>query len=229
MLVRRGNERGSVNAGWLKSKHTFSFGHYFDPKYMGHGHLRVINDDYIEGGMGFDTHPHKNMEIITFVKEGALEHKDSLGTSAVIKPGEIQIMSAGSGIFHSEFNHMKDAPTTLYQIWIQTNTKDKEPSYDQKSYLDFLKMNELTLLVSPDGEGDSVKIFQDAKMWLGKFDQEKTIKHELNKSRDLWLQIVEGEVEVEGVKLLKGDGASFTQDNLTISAKKDSEFLLFEV
>lgn len=229
MKVRRANERGSVNIGWLKSMHTFSFGHYFDPKHIGHGHLRVINDDYVEGGMGFNTHSHKDMEIITFVKEGALEHKDSLGTQSVIKPGEIQIMSAGSGIHHSEFNHLKNEPTKFYQIWIQTNKKDKEPSYDQKSYLDFLKLNDLTLLVSQDADEESVKIYQDAKLWLGKFDKSSELTHHVGKTRDLWLQVIAGEVEVEGVVLNKGDGASFTQGELKLSPRKDSEFLLFEV
>ena len=228
MEIRRREDRGQVNIGWLKSAHTFSFGHYYDPHFMGYGALRVINDDYIEGGMGFETHPHKDMEIITFIKEGALEHKDSMGNHSVIRPGEIQIMSAGTGVYHSEINHYKDRATTLYQIWIQTNAFGIEPSYQQKSYLDFKEENGLTLLASPNAELNSVKIHQNAKLFLASFkgDEKSEFKTE---ARPVWIQIISGEIEIENEILRAGDGVAFNQNLIQWKALEESEFLIFEL
>lgn len=229
MYIRKASERGRVDIGWLKSSHTFSFGHYFDPSFVGYATLRVINDDYVEAGMGFETHPHKDMEIITFIKEGALEHKDSMGNHSVIRPGEIQIMSAGSGVLHSEFNHYKDKPTTFYQIWIHTKTPGIKPAYQQKNYLDFKKENDLTLLASEDGKEDSVQINQDARIHLASFDQDKKGSLTLEVERPVWIQMVSGRIEVEGQTIETGDGASFKQKEIQWDALEKSEFLVFEL
>lgn len=228
MHIRRAEDRGKVDIGWLKSAHTFSFGHYYDPSFMGYATLRVINDDYVEAGMGFATHPHKDMEIITFIKEGALEHKDSMGNHSVIRPGEIQIMSAGTGVSHSEFNHYKDRATTFYQIWIHTNAFEIKPSYQQKNYLDFKQENDLTLLVSENAESNSVKINQKAKIYLGSFSKNKRRTFS-TKSRPLWIQMIKGEIEISGDVLKTGDGASFNQDQIEWKALEETEFLLFEL
>lgn len=228
MKIRYAKDRGMMDHGWLKAAHTFSFGHYYDPKFMGYGNLRVINDDIIEGGMGFGTHPHRDMEIITFIKEGALEHKDSMGSSSVIYPGEIQVMSAGTGVTHSEFNHYRDKNTKLYQIWIEPKVKGIKPRYDQMNYTDKVKANELTLLVSSDGREGSLMIHQDAEILYGKFSE--GIKKDIELfNRKTWIQIVSGEVEIEGKKLETSDGASIEASKISLTSLSDSEILIMHL
>ncbi len=175
ILTRPSNERGSVKTDWLKSAHSFSFGHYFDKNHMGFASLRVINEDTIEPTSGFPTHPHKNMEIITYVTKGVLAHKDSLGNGSFIKPGEIQIMSAGSGITHSEYNPSDNEQTELLQIWIEANVENETPCYAQKTYL--TTANCLTLMISPTGEGDSLKIKQQAYVYRCQLEKGQTVRH----------------------------------------------------
>ncbi len=224
--LRKSDERGGADYGWLKTKHTFSFAHYFDPRYLGFRDLRVINEDRIEGGQGFPTHPHRDMEIVTIVIEGALEHKDSIGNTSVIQAGEVQRMSAGRGIYHSEYNHLKDAPTKLFQIWIQTDTKGLDPQYEQKS---FAPKDGITLVVSKEGEEGSVKIHQNTKFWLGDMSNcEK--KHSLSLPH-AWVHCYEGELEVNGQKLEVGDAAAITDEKeLQLKALKSStKFFIIEL
>ncbi|MBC77150.1 MAG: quercetin 2,3-dioxygenase [Halobacteriovoraceae bacterium] len=227
---RKAEERGKVNLGWLQGSHTFSFGHYYDPKHMGFKNLRVINDDNIAGGRGFDTHPHKDMEIITFVTDGVLEHKDTLGSHALIRPGEIQIMSAGSGIFHSEYNHLKDESTKLFQIWIEPNKLGVAPRYEQYDYMPRKVRNGLTLLVSPQGGENIASIYADAKLSLGHYEGGKEIHLDLDSQKSYWLQMVSGSAVFNEAKLGRGDGLAIQEeDGLFLSVEAESEFLLFEL
>lgn len=225
--VRKSNERGFFDHGWLKSYHTFSFASYYDPSHMHFGNLRVINEDEIEGGTGFGKHPHDNMEIITYVTSGALSHEDSMKNSSTIFPGEVQIMSAGSGVFHSEFNHEKNQKTHLLQIWILPKEKNIAPRYGQKS---FVKENELVVAVSGSGRDGSLQINQDAEIFVGKFLQEKTLNFSVRKNRKIWIQIISGSVEVNKSKLEKGDGAAIqNEENLELKISAESEFLIFDL
>lgn len=228
--VRKSKDRGYADHDWLKSYHTFSFASYFDRAHMGFGSLRVINEDTIAGGMGFDTHPHRDMEIITYIVEGALEHKDTLGNSAVIYPGEVQTMVAGSGIAHSEFNHLKDKTTHLYQIWIQTQEIGLKPGYGQKSFAKEIAQNKLTLVVSPNGENGSLKINQDAKVYIGKLKAEESLAVPVKNNRRFWLQLIEGNLEVENLMITAGDGLAITNENkLGMRALSSSHFILFDL
>lgn len=228
--VRRSNERGLADHGWLKSAHTFSFADYYDPAFMGFSALRVINEDHIDGGTGFGMHPHRDMEIISYVVEGALEHRDSMGNSTVIKPGEVQRMSAGTGVRHSEYNRMKNASTHLLQIWILPEKAGLEPSYDQKSFESDFSCSDLILVASRDGRNGSVSMNQDADMYAAKAQDagEKTLKTFAH--RHLWVQVVKGGVTVEGETLGAGDGAGVTGvENLKLAWTKGSEFLVFDL
>lgn len=230
MNVRKSKDRGFAEHGWLRSYHTFSFADYYDPNFMGFKTLRVINEDWIQGGMGFQTHPHRDMEIITYVIDGALEHKDTLGNSTVIRPGEVQRMSAGSGISHSEFNHFKDKETHLLQIWIQTEKKGVAPSYDQKSFLPRIKANELTLVASRDGKDDSVVVYQDMRMYVGNLEAEKTLTFEILKKRGVWLQVVKGSLTAVDQKLSAGDALSIENESLlNLQGVEPAEFILFDL
>lgn len=227
---RKANERGRVNFGWLQGRHTFSFGHYYDPNHMGFENLRVINDDQIAGGKGFDTHPHKDMEIITFVTEGVLEHKDTLGSHALIKPGEIQIMSAGTGIFHSEFNHLEGRPTTLFQIWVEPNKLGVKPRYEQYDYSSRKLRNGLTLLVTPQGGKEIASIYADAEISLGHYEDGKDIDLKLNSQKSYWLQVVSGSISFKDSKLVRGDGLAIKSETESkLKSDEESEFLLFEL
>jgi redox-sensitive bicupin YhaK (pirin superfamily) len=208
--------RGGADHGWLRSKHSFSFADYYNPKLMGFGDLRVINEDWIAGGTGFPLHGHQNMEIITVVLSGALEHKDTLGTSAVIRPGEVQYMAAGTGIRHSEFNHLtgqgEDQRTHLYQIWILPDREGYSPRYDQKSFADKFAREKMTLVASSDGRDASIEIHQKADMWVGNLKSGETFRHELAAGRRAWVQVIEGELKVSGESLRGGDALALVDE-----------------
>jgi len=226
--VRRSNERGDANHGWLKSKHTFSFADYYDEKHMGFGPLRVINEDRIEGGTGFGTHGHRDMEIISYVIEGALAHKDSMGNETVILPGEVQRLSAGTGIRHSEHNQVKDRPSHFLQIWIMPEKNGIEPSYAQKSFAKDLAGSDLILVASKLGKNGSITINQDVDIYAAKATKqgEKTLKSLSH--RHLWVQVVQGEVKANGEALSAGDGAGLKEvDSLALQWNHGAEFLVF--
>jgi quercetin 2,3-dioxygenase len=231
--IRRGKERGHADHGWLNTYHTFSFSNYYDPKFMGFRSLRVINEDWVEPGHGFPTHPHRDMEIITVVLEGSLEHKDSMGTGSVIRPGEVQKMSAGTGVRHSEFNHSKDEPVHLYQIWILPEKDGIQPNYEQKAIPAEEKQGKLRLVASPTGGNGSnaVKLYQDAELYTAALNKTELVEHELREGRYAWVQVARGEVNVNGQELKAGDGAAVSQETkLAISGKADgSEVLLFDL
>lgn len=228
--VRKSDERGYANHGWLKSFHTFSFADYFDRAHMNFGNLRVINEDYVGAGMGFNKHPHADMEIITYVISGALSHEDSMKNSSTILPGEVQIMSAGSGVFHSEFNHEKNHETHLLQIWILPKHKQIAPRYAQKSFAREFEKNDLTLVVSGSGRDGSLEINQDAEIFVGKFKAGKNFDLEVAQDKKIWIQIVKGKISVNGLSLENGDAAAIEDEKkIAIKAEEDLEFLVFEL
>jgi quercetin 2,3-dioxygenase len=228
--IRSRNDRGGGDHGWLKTQHTFSFGDYWDPKWMGFRSLRVINEDWVAPNNGFPTHPHRDMEIITYVLEGKLEHKDSLGTGSVILPGDGQRMTAGSGIRHSEFNPSKTDAVHLLQIWILPEKDALKPSYEQKSFPESQKRGKLRLIASRDASDGSVKINQDAQLYVSLLKPGEEVAHEFAAGRHGWLQVARGAVEVNGNKLAQGDGAAITSEkNLTIKGSEDAEVLLFDL
>jgi quercetin 2,3-dioxygenase len=228
--VRKSEERGLANHGWLKSRHTFSFADYYDPSYMGFGALRVINEDRIDGGTGFGTHGHRDMEIISYVIEGALEHKDSMGNATVIKPGEVQRLSAGSGIRHSEHNHLAKATTHFLQIWIMPEKNGIEPGYGQKNFANDFACGDLILVASKSGKNGSITINQDADMYVCKAAAAGEKKLKTFAHRHLWVQVVRGNVTVEGTKLTTGDGAGIQKvESLSLQWEANSEFILFDL
>jgi quercetin 2,3-dioxygenase len=228
--LRKSSDRGFVNHGWLKSHHTFSFADYFDRDHMHFGNLRVINEDFIAGGNGFGKHPHQDMEIITYVISGALSHQDSMGNSSTILPNEVQIMSAGTGVFHSEFNKKEDTETHLLQIWILPKEKQIVPRYDQKSFADDFKKSDLVLVVSSSGRDGSIKINQDAEIFVGKFSQDKAFEFAPKISNKIWIQVVAGNLRVNDLILEKGDALAIENENkIKVVAEKNSEFLLFDL
>lgn len=220
--------RGKTKTGWLDSKHTFSFGHFMDPSRMGFRSLRVINDDHVIPGAGFDTHPHRNMEIVTYVLKGELEHKDSLGTGSVIRPGDIQRMTAGKGIFHSEFNPSNDNPVHLLQIWILPEQQGLEPSYEQKR-ID-IKTGGFTLVGDRHGTDGAITIHQNIKMLVAKLEDGAETSYAFEKGRGGFLQVMAGCIELNGEVLKEGDGAEISDvDALSIKAQADSELMLFDM
>jgi quercetin 2,3-dioxygenase len=228
--VRKASDRGHVKFGWLDAKHTFSFGHYFDPAHMGFRSLRVINNDIVSAGMGFDTHPHKDMEIITFIIEGELEHKDTLGNNSIIKTGEIQIMSAGSGIYHSEYNPSAKLPTTLYQIWIKPNALGISPRYEQYSYLDRIKINDWIDLVNSEGADGIAKIYQEATVRFGSFKENFQMLLNLSSLHGYWIQVIKGDLKLNGTTLSSSDGVSIEEESVVnFEFNQDTELLLFEL
>jgi quercetin 2,3-dioxygenase len=231
--VRRGKERGHADHGWLNTYHTFSFSDYYDPRFMGFRSLRVINEDWVQPGYGFPTHPHRDMEIITYVLEGSLEHKDSMGTGSVIRPGEVQKMSAGTGVRHSEFNHSKTEPVHLYQIWIMPEKNGIKPMYEQKAIPAEEKQGKLRLVASPSGGNGSsaVKLYQDAELYTAVLKQGDAVEHSLRDGRSAWVQVARGIVNLNGQELKAGDGAAVTDESqVKISGKADSsEVLLFDL
>jgi len=228
--VRKSNERGHLNFGWLDTYHTFSFGSYFDRHHMQFQSLRVINQDTIEAGHGFPTHPHDNMEIFTYVTKGALAHKDSMGSEEVIREGDVQIMSAGTGITHSEYNDLKDATTELYQIWIMPNQQNLTPQYQQHHFKPEEKQNILKLILAPKQQDNALIIHQDAYVYASLLDTNMSLTHEIKDGRHIWIQVVSGELIINGLKVETSDGVAISdEDSVTIEAISDSEFLLFDL
>jgi redox-sensitive bicupin YhaK (pirin superfamily) len=230
IIPRYAKDRGHLNFGWLDAKHTFSFGSYFDPAHMGFRSLRVINNDLVQAGMGFDTHPHKDMEIITYILEGELEHRDTVGNHAVIKPGEIQIMSAGRGIFHSEFNPSLTNSTKLYQIWIIPNQFGIKPRYEQYNFLNRIKQNEFIDLANPHGGDQVAKIYQDASLKYGKFSKGFEVELNLDQTRGYWIQMLVGNCHIGELQISSEDGIRIeNEDHIHLSFSSHSEMLLFEL
>ena len=230
LTLRKSEDRGLANHGWLKSRHTFSFADYRDPRHMNFGPLRVINEDQIDGGTGFGQHPHRDMEIISYVMEGALEHQDSMGNKTVILPGEIQRLSAGTGIVHSEVNQSKDRKTHFLQIWVVPETQGTKPSYGQKSFTDAIAKDNLVLVLSKSGREGSITINQDADIYLAKLKTGEVLSFAPRVGRGIWLQIIKGELKILGSDLKTGDGAAITEESqLEITANSEVEFLLFDL
>jgi quercetin 2,3-dioxygenase len=231
--IRRAKERGHADHGWLNTYHTFSFSDYYDPRFMGFRSLRVINEDWVKPGYGFPTHPHRDMEIITYVLEGSLEHKDSMGTGSVIRPGELQKMSAGTGVRHSEFNHSKTEPVHLYQIWILPEREGIKPVYEQKTIPAEDKKGKLRLVAAPTGGNGNgaVKLYQDAELYAAELSRSETVEHDLRDGRYAWVQVARGAVDLNGHGLKAGDGAAVTkEDKLRIAGNADSsEVLVFDL
>ncbi|WP_029059145.1 pirin family protein [Stappia stellulata] len=229
-IHRPSHARGRADFGWLDSRHSFSFGQYYDEDHMGFGALRVINEDRVAPGAGFGTHPHKDMEILSYVVEGAMEHKDSIGTGSVIRPGDLQRMSAGTGIRHSEYNHSKDAPVHFLQIWILPERNGLKPGYEQKTFPAAERDGRLRLLGSPDGRDGSLTIHQDVALYGALLKPQASVSHALAEGRKAWLQLVRGTLRVNGQSLAAGDGLGIdAPDTLAIAAREDAEFLLFDL
>lgn len=227
--IRKAAERGHARYDWLDTWHTFSFDTYYDPAYMGFRSLRVVNEDRVQPGRGFGTHGHQNMEIITYVLEGQLEHRDSLGTGSIIHKGEFQRMSAGTGVQHSEFNPSQAEPVHLYQIWLLPNEKGLRPSYEQRMFSEKEKQGRLLLVASPDDDG-SLMIHQDARIFLSTFSPNKEIRYELQPGRHAWLQVLRGLVELNGQPLATSDGAAVSDEaRITVHANDPAEVMLFDL
>lgn len=228
--IQRSNERGDANHGWLKSKHTFSFAGFYDATKMNFRNLRVINEDRIAGGTGFGAHPHRDMEIISYVVKGALRHEDSMGTKAVILPGEVQRMSAGSGIVHSEFNHSPDEETHFFQIWILPKSGGGQPRYGQKSFVEDLKQKPLVLVISEDGRDGSISIKQDADVSIARLGPSVTIDYPIRSGRGLWVQVVKGEISDGTHTLTAGDALAVEDESLLqLKAESECEIILFDL
>jgi quercetin 2,3-dioxygenase len=232
ITVRPAEDRGHFDHGWLNTYHSFSFADYHDPKHMGFRSLRVINEDYVAPGNGFGTHPHRDMEIITYVLEGALGHKDSMGNGSTILPGEVQKMSAGTGVLHSEYNNSPAQEVHLLQIWLLPEKRGITPSYEQKMFGREEKLNRLLLIASPDASDGSILIHQDAKLYGSVLESGKSVTHELAPGRHGWVQLVDGELTVNGQRLKPGDGAAFSEEakvEIFSSGETEAEFLLFDL
>ena len=229
ITVRKSSDRGRSSQGWLASRHTFSFADYYDPAHMGFGPLRVINEDQVAPGAGFPRHAHQDMEILSYVLEGALEHKDSLGTGSIIRPGDVQRMSAGTGIRHSEFNASKSHPVHFLQIWILPERKGIAPGYEQKTFaLDGLKS--LLLVASGSGRNDALTIHQDADVYAGRLAEGETVRHDFRPQRLGWVQVARGTIALNGVTVEAGDGAAVERETeLTMRAGTNAEVLLFDM
>ena len=227
--IRKSDERGHANHGWLDSYHTFSFADYYDEAHTHFRDLRVINEDRVAPEMGFGMHPHRDMEIITYVISGALRHRDSMGNTAVMRGGDVQRISAGRGITHSEVNESKSEPVHLLQIWIMPDVKNAEPRYDEKSFAK-VETGKLHLVTSKKGRDGSIPIHQDVDHYLGKLKDGESVKHALTEGRPAWLQLISGDLDVNGSTLQPGDAAAISKtDLLTITAKKAADFLLFDL
>jgi len=230
ITIRPHDERGHADHGWLNSYHTFSFASYRDPNHMGFRSLRVMNEDRVDPGQGFGTHSHDNMEIVSYVLEGALEHKDSMGNGEVLPPGEFQRMSAGTGIQHSEFNPSADTSVHFYQIWLIPAERDIEPSYEQKRFGEDELADTLRLVASPHGEDNSLTIHTDARIYLGKLNPGQSVEFSLAHSRHAWLQVLRGAATLNGNSMQTGDGAAISEEStLTIVATLDAEMMLFDL
>jgi redox-sensitive bicupin YhaK (pirin superfamily) len=230
LTIRRAKERGHFNHGWLNTYHTFSFDQYRDPRYMGFRNLRVINEDFVAPGFGFPTHGHRDMEIITYILEGALKHEDSMGNGSVIRPGDVQRMTAGTGVRHSEQNASKDQLVHLLQIWILPNEQDLSPGYEQKAFSTDERRDRFRLIASEDGREGSVTVHQDVSVFASVLDREKGVEYEMSETRYGWLQVARGSLTINGERLEQGDGLVIMGENLlTVTALDASEVLLFDL
>lgn len=230
IVPRYGGDRGHANHGWLDTYHTFSFAGYHDARFMGFRVLRVMNEDRVAAGQGFGMHPHQDMEIITYVLSGALEHKDSMGNGEVLRPGELQRMSAGTGLLHSEFNPSADEPVHLYQIWLLPKSRGIEPSYEQKSFRIDGRQNQLCLVASPDGEAGSLSLHQNAKLFLAALEPGHTVQHQFGLDRHGWLQVLRGSLRINDFTLHAGDGVAISDEpHATLQAVEDTEAMLFDL
>ena len=230
ITIRKSDERGHANHGWLDTRFTFSFAEYFDAKHVEFRTLRVMNDDRVAGGGGFPTHPHRDMEIVTYVLDGALAHKDSMGNGSTIKPGDVQYMSAGTGVAHREFNVSRTEPVHLYQIWMFPDKNGYKPAYDQKYFSEEEKRGKLRLLVSPDGRDGSVKIRQDNELYATVLGAGEKVRHELKPERHAYVQVARGSVTLNGKKLETGDGAAISEEkSLELAGVEKAEVLLFDL
>ncbi|MFH1700335.1 MAG: pirin family protein [Candidatus Zixiibacteriota bacterium] len=228
--VRKSNERGHFDHGWLDTYHTFSFAHYNDPDFMGFGSLCVLNEDKIQPGTEFGSHPHKDMEIITYLLSGELTHKDSMGNGSTIYPGDIQRMTAGSGIFHSESNNSKYTTTHLFQIWVFPDKKGRQPEYEQKTFPFPGKQNALRMIISPDGTDNTIRIHQDLYMYDSTLERGQSLTYRFVKKRCGWIQLASGELHVNGDLLAAGDGAAISSErDIIFKAETDCEFILFDL
>ncbi len=229
MTIRKANERGHADHGWLNSYHTFSFADYHDPQWMGFRDLRVINDDAVAAGAGFGQHPHRDMEIISYVLAGELEHRDSMGNGRIIRPGEFQYMAAGSGVVHSEYNPSKQNPVHFLQIWIQPDKSGARPAYGEKAYPQATP-GRLNLVASKSGREGSLRINQDADLWLAKFSNGETVTHELKPKRHAWVQVAEGNVTLNGHPLNGGDAVAVSgESKLELVGKGRAQVLVFDL
>ncbi len=230
ITVRKASERGRTNTGWLDSYHTFAFGDYFDPQFLGFRSLRVINDDRVAPGTGFGMHPHRDMEIVTWVLQGALEHRDSLGSGSVIRPGDLQHMTAGTGIRHSEFNPSGAEPVHLLQVWIKPDKKGLTPAYGQRTFPESERRGRLRRLAGPAGSDGAVTIHQDADLYATLLDKGQEVSHALRPGRHAWVHVATGSARVNGTALAAGDGAAVTDEaQLTLAADGPAEVLLFDL
>ncbi|MCM3905648.1 MAG: pirin family protein [Pyrinomonadaceae bacterium] len=228
--IRKAKDRGHFNFGWLDTYHTFSFGDYYDPSYMGFRSLRVINEDFVHAGRGFPTHSHRDMEIITYILEGALEHRDSMGNGSVIRPGDVQRMTAGTGVSHSEANSSSENSVHLLQIWILPDERGLEPGYEQKAFSDEQKQAGLCLIASADGRNGSVAVHQDVSVYASVLDNNQSVNHQLAENRHAWIQVARGAVVVNGENLDQGDGAAINgESEFTLTGRNQAEILLFDM
>jgi len=228
--IRKSDERGHADHGWLDSRFTFSFAEYYDPQFVEFRTLRVMNDDHITGGGGFPTHPHRDMEIVTYVLEGALAHKDSMGNGSTIRPGDVQYMSAGTGVAHSEFNASDKEPVHMYQIWMFPDKRGYTPTYDQKHFAAGEKRGKLRLVASPDGRDGSVQIRQDNELYATVLAPGESVTHALNPERHAYVQVARGSMTLNGAKLATGDGAAISREKaVELTGVEDAEVLLFDL
>jgi redox-sensitive bicupin YhaK (pirin superfamily) len=228
--IRKAEQRGHFDFGWLNTYHTFSFGDYYDPSHSGFRSLRVINEDVVQRGRGFPRHGHRDMEILTYILQGALQHRDSMGNGSVIRPGDVQRMSAGTGVTHSESNASPDEPVHLLQIWILPSEEGIQPDYEEKRFPEEEKRNKLRLIISPDAAAGSVKIHQDARVYAAVLDPDREVSHSLETGRHAWLQVAGGSITLNGTDLKQGDGAAVSDElTITIAAKEPAEILLFDL
>lgn len=232
--IRKANDRGHARHGWLDSRHTFSFANYHDPHFMGFRDLRVINEDRVQPGQGFGRHSHRDMEILSYVIEGALEHQDSMGNGSVIEPGELQLMRAGTGVTHSEYNHSDSEPVHFLQIWVLPDEQGLEPAYEQRLFPAEEKRGQLRLIASQDGAGDALRIHQDVALYATLLGEGEAVQHELGAGRAAWLQVVQGEIELNGeTTLVEGDGVAFQEEAglelRGLSPSGEAEALLFDL
>lgn len=228
--LRPAAARGTANFGWLQSRHSFSFGHYYDPEQVGFSDLLVINDDRVSAGKGFGTHPHRDMEIFSYVLDGALEHKDSMGTGSVIRPGDVQMMSAGTGILHSEYNGSQEAPVHFLQIWIVPNRVGVAPRYQQQHFSEADKRGRLRLIISPDGAEGSLSVYQDARVYAGLFDGDEQQRITLPAGRHAYVHVARGSLQVNGQPITAGDGARLRNvQEIEFSGGQQAEVLLFDL